>query len=54
MIPKTLLTQLSERAPAYFKWANEVIKQESVLYKWDAEVVIGYMAERIGAMKETK
>lgn len=33
--PKSLLTSLEAKAPAFWKWANLVSKQESVTYIWD-------------------
>lgn len=39
IIPKSLLSELESKAPAFWKWANAVVKEESVTYIWDEEAV---------------
>ncbi|KAH6673328.1 glutathione S-transferase domain-containing protein [Halenospora varia] len=37
LFPKSLLGSLESKAPKFYGWASEVVKQESVTYIWDEE-----------------
>ena len=52
ILPKSLLADLESKAPAFWKWANAVIKEESVNYIWDEELVATKTKERILKNKE--
>ena len=40
LLPKSILTSLETEAPAFWKWANVVVKEESVTYIWDEKKVV--------------
>ncbi|KAF9700671.1 hypothetical protein EKO04_001252 [Ascochyta lentis] len=50
LLPKSLLEGF-EGLPNFNKWANEVIKQESVTYIWNEEEIIAAMKKRIESLK---
>jgi glutathione S-transferase len=35
LLPKSVLTNLETKAPNFWKWANAVVKEDSVTYIWD-------------------
>jgi len=37
-VPKSVVTTLESKAPSFWKWANAVVKEESVTYVWDEKV----------------
>jgi glutathione S-transferase len=41
------LTSLEKRAPAFYKWANAVVKEKSVNYIWNEERVITNTKNRL-------
>jgi len=43
LVPASILKSLESRAPKFYYWANEVVKQKSVTYIWDKEAVIEKM-----------
>jgi len=47
LIPKSFLTNLETKAPAFYKWANAVIQEKSVTYIWDEKAVAERTAARI-------
>jgi glutathione S-transferase len=47
LAPKTILTSLETRAPAFWKWANAVVKEKSVNYIWDEEGVVNRTKARL-------
>jgi len=54
LIPKSLLTNLEAKAPAFWKWANATIAEKSVNYIFDEEGVAKRTAERIKKMTAAK
>jgi len=42
ILPKSVPTSLEAKAPAFWKWANAVVKENSVTYIWDEK----HVAER--------
>lgn len=51
IIPASLPKQIESRAPNFWKWANEVIKADSVRYIWDLEAVADRTKARVAAQK---
>ncbi len=51
-MPARVPKELEEKAPAFWKWANAVSKEESVNYIWDEEDVARRIKERIAKRKE--
>jgi len=47
LIPGSILESLESKAPKFYYWANEVVKQKSVTYIWDKEAVIERTKVRI-------
>jgi len=47
LAPKSILTSLETRAPAFWKWANAVVKEKSVNYIWDEEGVVSRTKARL-------
>lgn len=47
LVPKSILGSLEKKAPAFYKWANDVTKQKSVTYIWDKEGVAERTKTRI-------
>ena len=52
LLPKSILTGLETKAPAFWTWANTVVKEESVTYIWDEKNVAEKTLARIA--KATK
>jgi len=50
LFPKSLLTTLPEKAPAFWKWANAVVKEESVTYIWDEKSVATRTRDRFAKL----
>lgn len=50
LLPKTLLTSLEAKAPAFYKWANAVAKEKSVTYIWDGKSVAERTAARLAKL----
>ncbi|WQF79499.1 Putative glutathione S-transferase, Thioredoxin-like superfamily, glutathione transferase family [Colletotrichum destructivum] len=51
LVPKTILSSLEERAPAFYKWAQVVNATPSVNGIYNEEVVVEKTRERISSMK---
>ncbi|KAF4630974.1 hypothetical protein G7Y89_g7162 [Cudoniella acicularis] len=51
LLPKSLSAALEAKAPAFFKWANLVVTQESVTYIWDEKKTAERHIERFAAQK---
>lgn len=51
IIPKSILSDLESKAPAFWKWANAVVKEESVTYIWDEAAVAGKTKERVEKLR---
>jgi len=50
LLPKSLLTSLETKAPAFWKWANAVVGEKSVTYIWDGPSVAKRTAARIAKL----
>ena len=50
VLPKSVLTSLETEAPAFYKWANAVIKEKSVNHIYDEEGVAEKTKERMAKM----
>lgn len=50
-MPKSFKESL-QKLPNFGKWAEAVIKQESVTYIWDEEKVVSRTTMRINKMKQ--
>jgi len=50
LLPKSVLTTLESKAPAFWKWANAVIKEKSVTAVWDEKVVAERTQERFAKL----
>lgn len=53
LYPKSLSAKLEEKAPAFWKWANAVAKEESVTYIWDEKLMVDRTLERLAKAKAT-
>lgn len=53
LLPKSLKEGI-QKLPNTGKWAEHVLKQESVLYIWNEEAVVERTGKRIAKMKEQK
>lgn len=51
ILPLSLVKGLEAKAPAFWKWANAVIAEESVTYIWDLENVASQTKKRIAQFK---
>jgi len=51
LLPASVLTTLESKAPNFYKWANAVVKEESVNYIWDEKKVAEGTVARIAKMK---
>lgn len=47
LLPKSVLTGLEAKAPAFWNWANAVVKEDSVTYIWDEKNVAERTLARI-------
>ncbi|KAL4815119.1 thioredoxin-like protein [Aspergillus spinulosporus] len=52
LLAPELPSQLEKRVPKFYKWAQEVVKQESVNYIWDEEKVGTRTAKKLGVAAE--
>jgi len=51
LLPQSLPTQLESKAPNFWKWANTVVKEDSVTYIWDEKKVAEGTKARIEKAK---
>jgi len=51
LLSPSVLTQLESKAPNFWKWANAVVKENSVNYIWDEKLVAEKTLARIQSMK---
>ncbi|WKT54476.1 hypothetical protein QSH57_005060 [Fusarium oxysporum f. sp. vasinfectum] len=51
LVPKSLIVRLEKEAPNFYKWAQEVIKNPSVLSIYNEEVVVEATKKRIAKLK---
>ncbi|KAH6717341.1 thioredoxin-like protein [Leptodontidium sp. 2 PMI_412] len=51
LLPKSILTGLETKAPAFWKWANAVVAEKSVNYIFDEKTVAEGTAARIAKIK---
>lgn len=49
-MPENFNAKLEERAPAFWKWASAVVKEDSVTNIWDEKFVAEKTAARLRAM----
>jgi len=54
LYPKSVLSSLETKAPAFWKWANAVVKEESVTYIWDENKVIEGTKARLAKIAAAK
>jgi glutathione S-transferase len=54
LIPKSILTGLESKAPAFYKWTNVVLKEKSVNHIYDEEVVAGGAKARFAKLVAEK
>jgi len=55
LAPKSLLTSLEAKAPAFFKWANAASKEKSVTYVFDEKKIAeGNLAKVVKFRAEAK
>ncbi|KAH8593022.1 thioredoxin-like protein [Bisporella sp. PMI_857] len=54
LLPASVLTGLESKAPAFWKWANAVVKEESVNYIWDEEKVVEGTQARLAKLAAAK
>jgi glutathione S-transferase len=50
LLPKSILTTLEDKAPAFWKWANAVVQEKSVNYIWDEKAMAEKMKERMAKL----
>ena len=50
LLPKSVLTTLESKAPAFWKWANAVIQEKSVTSVWDEKIVAERTQERFAKL----
>lgn len=50
-MPKSILSSLETKTPAFWKWANAVTQQKSVTSIWDADVVAKRTYERLSKLQ---
>ncbi|RDL35809.1 Thioredoxin-like protein [Venustampulla echinocandica] len=51
LLPKSVLTSLEARAPAFWKWANAVVQEKSVTYVWDEQNVATRTIARLATLR---
>jgi len=51
LFPSSFLADVESRAPNFYKWANAVVKEDSVTYIWDEKKVAEGTVARINKMK---
>jgi glutathione S-transferase len=39
LLPKSILTNLETKAPNFWRWANAVVKEKSVIAIWDEKSI---------------
>jgi len=54
LFPKSFPTTLESKAPAFWKWANAVVKEDSVTYIWNEKLVAERTAERMAKLAAAK
>ncbi|KAN0104911.1 thioredoxin-like protein [Hyaloscypha variabilis] len=54
LAPKSILTDLETRTPAFWKWANAVVKEKSVNYIWEEESYIEKTKVRLAKQAAAK
>jgi glutathione S-transferase len=53
-LPKSILTTLEAKAPAFYKWANATIKEKSVYGIYDEQKVAERTAQRLKKLAAAK
>ncbi|KAL2060879.1 hypothetical protein VTL71DRAFT_8931 [Oculimacula yallundae] len=54
LLPKSILTGLETKTPAFWKWANAVVAEKSVNFIYDDKTIAERTASRIAKMKAAK
>jgi glutathione S-transferase len=54
LLPKSVLTTLESKAPAFWKWANAVVQEKSVTYIWNEEAVATRNRDRFAKLAAAK
>ncbi|KAG0649511.1 Glutathione S-transferase U20 [Hyphodiscus hymeniophilus] len=54
LLPKSILTGLEAKAPAFWKWANAVTQEKSVTYIWNEKNVAERTLERVAKLNAAK
>jgi glutathione S-transferase len=49
LLPASVISALESKAPAFWKWANAVVKEQSVTYIWNEKVVAERTQTRFAA-----
>lgn len=54
LLPASVLKNLESKAPNFWKWANAVVKEDSVTYVWNEEKVVTGTTARIAKLNAAK
>lgn len=54
LLPESILTSLETRTPAFWRWANAVVKEKSVNYIWNEELVASRTKKRQAKLAAAK
>jgi glutathione S-transferase len=54
LLPSSILKNLEAKAPNFWKWANAVVKEDSVTYIWDEKSVAEKTLKRIKGLTASK
>lgn len=52
MLPKSILTDLEAKAPNFWKWASNLVKQDSVTYVYDEKKIVESSKVRFAKLRE--
>lgn len=54
LLPASILTTLEAKAPNFWKWANAVVKENSVTYIWDEKVAAEKTLQKLKELAAAK
>jgi len=54
LLPASVATNLETKAPHFWKWANTIVKEDSVTYVWDEKKVAEGTAARVAKLSAAK
>lgn len=54
LLPKSVATALESKAPNFWKWANAVVKEDSVTYIWNEQLTIERTKARLAKVAAAK